>query len=309
MREKFELNSDKTFRNTKNIINQMFHDEIRIISVLIFIIMIFSISSKEYMNAIIQHKSHYISLKILGTGKKRVFHAKNSYEGCKAFNTPNQVEINNIAQNEIKYEYNFNESINFIKLIWNDKVNSTVCLFYTCEDIYEIDFSHFDSSSIRGEITGMFYDCKSLISLDLSNFNSSRVTKISNLFFNCYSLTSINLSNFSTSNVKGMSNMFHECKTLSFINLSSFDTSKVESMMSTFFNCELLTSIVLSNFNTSKVTTMSRMFSGCKSLKFINFSNFNTPLLTDTSFMFQYCENLTSVIYQVLTFQKLHLCL
>ena len=183
-----ENNSQTNNHNTKkNNFFQSIKNRININFILILILLVIPIKSKESGKINNNNNYSYITLVINGIGKKNVFHPRNANDICKKFDNPDEVFINGINQSIVNYEYNFNESKNFVKLIWNKKVNYTICLFSQCRDIYEIDLTHFDSSSIKGEITGMFHNCLSLISLDLSNFNLSQVTKILNLFLNCKS--------------------------------------------------------------------------------------------------------------------------
>jgi len=105
---------------------------------------------------------------------KTVYREINNYEVCKLFIPPDEIYINDINQSIINNEYNFNKSENKVKLVWYNEINSTACLFYHCNDIKEIDFSHFNSSLISGQINHMFNGCKSLVSLDLSNLNTSK---------------------------------------------------------------------------------------------------------------------------------------
>ena len=94
---------------------------------------------------------------------------------------PNETYINGIKQDNINKIYNFNESENNIKLIWNYDLTSISQMFRGCSNITEIDFSDFDTSRFTS-LKNMFYECWKLTSLTLSNFVTSRVTNMEGMF-------------------------------------------------------------------------------------------------------------------------------
>ena len=257
--------------------------------ILILIFLFIHIKSQKIQ---LENNSSYITLVIKGLGNKNIYHARNTFTFCNGFEIPDEVHINGINQSSVNYEYNFNESTNIVKLIWNKKVTSTICLFYLCKDIYEIDFSHFDSSSISGRISGMFNGCKSLISLDFSNFNLTQVTIIDHLFYNCTSLTSVNLSNVDLSKVEAMDHMFYKCINLKTIIFPQSRTPKLQYMGSLFKNCKSLIYIDLSYFITSNVKHMDYVFYNCESLISLNLSNFDTSKTTWIESIFEGCSKL-----------------
>jgi len=204
---------------------------------------------------LIEYNSYNITLKIKGTGTKQIFSSNSRFT-----NYPNEVYINGNKQNVVTHSYNLNQEDNFIELIWNNLINSCVCMFFECSDITEIDFS---------------------------NFNTSNVEYMNQMFYGCSSLTSLNLSNFETSKVKSMWSTFNRCSSLTSLNLSNFDTSQVTEMDYMFKHCSSLTSLNLSNFDTSQVTNVEYMFDGCKNLEYINMINFKDSSLTTYSHMFE----------------------
>ena len=112
-------------------------------------------------------------------------------------NYPNVIKINEIKQNITNYKYFFNQTDNFVELIWDNDINNCDNLFYKCTNITEINLSDFNSSHVKS-MKSMFYSL-TLISLDFSsNFNTSLVTNMYNMFSSCSSLISLNLSNFDT---------------------------------------------------------------------------------------------------------------
>ena len=196
----------------------------------------------------IEFKYSNITLKVNGIGDKKVFNTIL----VDRYYYPNEIYINGKNQNEVNPSYNLNQTDNIVNLIWNNDINSTFSLFYSCPDITEIDLSDFNSSQLKNT-AAMFADCYSLVSINFNNFDTSQVTLMYNMFGNCISLISLDLSNFDTSLVETMENMFN--------------------------NCTSLTSLNLSTFNISKVTNMQRMFSQCINLEYINLLNFNKKQL------------------------------
>ena len=82
-----------------------------------------------------------ITLKISGIGEKNIFCSKTNY-----FNTsyyPNEIYINGEKQDNIAYNYYFNQSENYVELIWNNTINCTKYMFYDCKDITEINLRNF----------------------------------------------------------------------------------------------------------------------------------------------------------------------
>ena len=96
---------------------------------LIIIISLLQLSNNLYSN---------ITLKINGIGTKNVL----GYD-FSSNNYPNMIYINGIKQPNITYNYNLNETNNFIELIWNNTINTCYHMFYECSDITEINLSSF----------------------------------------------------------------------------------------------------------------------------------------------------------------------
>ena len=108
-----------------------------------------------------------ITLKILGIGDKSIFNF-NTTLYKKTF-YPKEVYINDEKQSTVKYSYYFNQTENYVKLIWNTVINNCQYIFYQCQDIIEIDVSKFDTSKLV-RTNHMFTDCISLTSINLKNF-------------------------------------------------------------------------------------------------------------------------------------------
>ena len=205
---------------------------------------------------------------------------------------PNEVYINGEKQNNITYKYYFNETDNFIELIWNNNIKSAENMFYFCEDITEIDLSNFNTSEVE-DMSFMFSSCTSLTSLNLSYFDTSKVKDMVGMFCNCISMTSLDLSYFDTSKVVSMRMMFENCISLTSLDLSNFNTPIVILMDYMFNDCISLTNLDISNFNISKVREIDRMFQNCESLISLNLSNFYSSKVESVDYMFYNCKSLT----------------
>ena len=260
LKQRITINNEKNIyldnmNKSKKILN--IKEKMNIIPVLRFLLVLclFQILSTN-KRLFIESQYSKITLKIKGPGRKNIFgHDPIKNEYFEIDNYPNEIYINEDIQNIANYSYDFNQTINIVKLIWNKtKINSTKNMFRRCSDITEIDFSEFDTSPI----------------IDMYC-----------MFFQCSSLTSLNLSNFNTSNTINMAGMFQDCSSLTSLNLSKFDTSHVIWMHVMFGGCSSLTSLDLSNFDTSQVYHIFNMFDGCINLKYINLQNFNEISLSD----------------------------
>ena len=221
-----------------------------------------------------------ITLKIRGTGNNNVFSSDINFEQS---SYPNIIYINDERQDVIKSIYIFNQTENYIILIWNSTFRFCSYMFYECSNITEMDLSNFDSSEVI-QMDYMFFGCLFLTSLNLSNFDTSKVEVMNGMFSGCSSLTSLDLSNFNTSQVTDMPNMFSGCSSLTYLDLSSFNTSQVTDMYGMFEDCSSLSSLNLSNFDTPKVYDISYFLSGCENLEYINLKYF-----TDISFLLLIC--------------------
>ena len=237
--------------------------------------------------------SSNISLKIKGIGENYILGYQEYRENI-LHNHPKEVYINGNKQDDICKKYYFNETNNYVELIFDDNVDDCFFMFGECSSITEINFSNFDTSFVTS-MSSMFKNCISLTSLDLSNFNTSLVKDVEEMFLNCLSLTSLNLSNFDTSKVEFMDAMFANCSSLISLDLSNFNTSLVTDMNYMFFNCSSLTSLDLSNFDTSQVIEMVGMFFNCSSLISLDLSNFDTSQVIEMVGMFCGCSSLTSL--------------
>ena len=190
---------------------------------IIILLNLFNIISLDDRNSFNEYKAYNITLKIKGTGTKKIFSSNGFFQSNYH---PDEVYINGYKQDNVKYSYELNQTDNFIGLTWNKLINDTRWMFYGCSDIIEIDLSNFNTSIVV-EMNTMFEGCSSLISLNLSNFDTSKVTNMNGMFEGCSSLTSLNLSNFDTSKLKYMNYMFRDCTNLEYINMINFKDSSL----------------------------------------------------------------------------------
>ena len=128
-----------------------------------------------------------ITIKVKGTGEKNILSTYPTYFPSDHF--PNEVYINNIKEDSVKNKYTLTEENNKIKLVWYNKVSYICCIFCGCPDIYDIDFSDFDTSDLTN-ISWMFWPNtpKLLTSLDLSNFYTLKVKNMEHMFDSCNNL-------------------------------------------------------------------------------------------------------------------------
>ena len=104
---------------------------------------------------------------------------------------PDEIYIDKINQGTIKTEYVLEGPPRYLNvtLVW---------------------FDNFEDGSF------MFCECTQIYLIDLSNFNSSSITKMNSMFSGCTNLESINFANFDTSSVTIMNSMFYQCNKLIF---------------------------------------------------------------------------------------------
>ena len=193
-----------------------------------------------------------ITLKLNGTGERKIFCSNTSKFNINYY--PNLIYINNILQNSVNYTYNFNETVNDVKLVWNNPI--TICDF-------------------------MFDYCPDILEVDLSEFNASNITAMSDMFAYCESITSINFGNINFPKLKTIGAMFKGCSSLKSINLTNFFNIKFISIRFLFKDCSSLISLDLSDFDTTEVTYINNIFDGCTKLEYINMKNFNEIKVSD----------------------------
>ena len=160
----FSINENKNAKNSNNksiekkdkiVMNNIIENFIinnNIAFIIKFLILI-NIFSRAINNKLDFYFFQYsiISLKIKGVGESAILGNENpSY--LKTINYLKEVYINGNKQYKKDYKYYFNQTDNFVELIWDDKIDDCSSMFSHCSSITEIDFSNFDTSLV----TSMF---------------------------------------------------------------------------------------------------------------------------------------------------------
>ena len=230
-------------------------------------------------------------------------------DGIDVYLNNNKIKMIKKEDNQYFIDYNFPKEGKYeFEIIFNKPVVNLNRFFRDCVNLYSIDLSEFDSSSVIN-MRAMFSKCRRLKEIKgLDKFNTSKATNMEGMFQFCEEIVYLNLCNFDISNVNNISYMFCGCIKLKEIKgLNKFNTTNVDNMEAMFQRCENLEYLDLS-FDTSNVNDMSYMFNGCIKLKEIKGLNkFNTKNVDNMSAMFQCCENLeyldlsfdTSKVYEM----------
>ena len=141
--------------------------------ILYFLIMISIIKILSTNNLCINSQFSKISLKVNGTGNKNILGYAEDFQFDPNF-FPDDIYINGERQPQITYFYNFNQTDNYVELIWENDVTNCRHMFRKCSDIYEFNFSEFKTSPVT-DMWCMFHWCTSLTSINVSNFDTSNV--------------------------------------------------------------------------------------------------------------------------------------
>ena len=134
----------------------IFKDNLKIkLYYLIIIIILISKLNCQYLNLSSINNS-YIVMKI-NRGDNYVL-CKEWDNVCGYYTRPNEIYINDIKQDKVKNKYDFNETINIVILIWNNTITNCNRMFYYCNNIIEMNLSHFDTSQVTN-MGYMFCSC------------------------------------------------------------------------------------------------------------------------------------------------------
>ena len=196
--EKNKKNKNRINNNNIIRIRMRYTTNIIIIKYLIMIDLFIQIFPYYKFN-LIDYKSSYVMVKVKGSGNKYVFYHGICSPGS---NIPDEVWINEVKQDNVKTRYDLVKEENNIKLVWYNSVSKAQCMFRSCNDITEIDFSNFDSSQVNN-IVWMLEGTTSLITLNLANFSTEKITYYPNdMFSGCHNLKYINLKIINESDIK-----------------------------------------------------------------------------------------------------------
>jgi len=153
---------NKISKNSKNIINFTKARSAFFINCLFIFILIYQICNihsyliKNNINKSIIFFSYEITLKVIGTGIKKIL--------SESYPFPSNIYLDDeLYENIIDFYYvNLTEPNSEIKMEWNNTIiNSTKSMFYNCTEIVEIDMTKFDTSSVT-DMSEMFLLCSSL---------------------------------------------------------------------------------------------------------------------------------------------------
>ena len=178
-----------------------------ILNKFIIIKILCKINNSILLNSLHFHDSK-ITLIIKGIGESIIF-GNETGKNFQNINYLKEVYINGNIQDRIEYKYNFNQTYNFVELIWDDNINNCAYMFSKCYNIIDINLSNFDTSQVVA-MDYMFYYCSSLTSLDLSNLTTSLLTSVENIFDGCKNLEFVNLSNFGEGEIGLYQGMFND---------------------------------------------------------------------------------------------------
>ena len=228
-----------------------------------------------------------INMKVISQNKTKIINSKY---------IPNRVYINGIESTIDKIGIiNFNNTgIYNVSIEYDNKLVVIDKMFMDMENLLEVDFSNFDSSSVTS-MKAMFLNCKNLKYINFKEFDTSSVNNMTSMFEGCSSLKSLNLSSFDTNNIRYMDRMFKGCGAISFINITNFRTPNLKRIKELFFGCRTLKYADISNFNFSEITDMSLMFGNCVSLTSINIKGINTEKLSNIYGLFSHCQSIKSL--------------
>ena len=214
-------NKDTNKENIKSFYRELdFYD-------LIILLLITSIFNLSYQNSLIFTDS-YITLKVSGGDSQKIFG-----DGTD-FTKPDEVwiDINNIS---VVNSLNNLSPTNIIKLVWKTDITECQFMFKGCDEITEINFTHFDAKKCTST-DNMFRECYSLKSVDLSGFfTSNKLNYMADMFWDCKSLISADFSNFDTSQVTNFGHMFCNCESLEWINFSNVINDKTTKLDYIFY--------------------------------------------------------------------------
>lgn len=201
-------------------------------------------------------------------------------------------------------------------LIEPDKeVTDLSFMFACCFSLVSVDFTHFDTSSVKN-MSFMFatgieeerllipYRYSQLKTLNLNAMETSNVEDMSYMFSSNYHLKDLKILNFDTSNVKNMEHMFSDCTSLSHIELTSFSTNKVVSMRFMFSNCQSLKNLDISFFDISNLIDATSMFCDCSSLTNLNFNQEQFLEIENKKLIFSSCKKLSSDVREKFEHKK-----
>jgi len=258
----------KHIRTKKGIVNKpkqnIFFSLVILIKYLIMSNLVFFIYSKDFKRINTYLYFSNITIKIHGSGMHSVFNSRGP--------NPNEIYINNIKQPRVEDKYYLNETQNYIKLVWKDKIQDFNYLFLYIINITYIDLTDFDFS-LGIQANCMFYGCHSLTEIIFPSTGIIKITNAGGMFGECKLLTSLNVSNFDVSSVNDFGNMFMDCESLTSLDLSNFRTESSNVILGMFKNCKNLEYLNLAKANFQTANYVAEIFSGTRNLVICSYCN------------------------------------
>jgi surface protein len=123
--------------------------------------------------------------------------------------------------------------------------------------------------------TQMFYSKEELREIDFSNFCTDNVEIMTDMFHACMKLRSLDLSGFNVSKVRMMDSLFRKCINLRYLDISTWNTENCSYYDFMFQRCEALRTVDISHFNSEKAYSCQMMFSYMRRCKLINLGHFD----------------------------------
>ena len=207
------------------------------------------------------HKYHFNfepdDISILINNENIPIKYKNPYEYRNINSNDNNDEDIKKITNELNKKYYFywnfsKEGIYEIKIIFNKNLMTCEEMFYDCNQIIEIDCSHFNCSNVAS-CKSMFSHCSLLEKINFGLLDFSFCSTYESMFNNCKKLNQLDVSNFITKNSLSFKYMFYNCSNLENIDVSKFNSSKCENIIGMFFNCNKINEINMINWDMGNI--------------------------------------------------------
>ena len=248
--------------------------------IILMVQLLFIILSSKNTRTLCQDSQNEIILKMKGPNKKYLLGEQNSDGYFFQGEYPEKIIINNKVYKENIYNITIelDLDINNITMIWNINYIIFSFMFSNCQNLLEVDLSHFNISGGGFKLDKMFSNCKSLTSVKFFD-NINNYINLNYMFSGCTSLSYLNIPNITISSTRNvdMTYMFLNCTSLTFVNISNIlNYSSGDVIMNYMFSrCTSLTYVNISNIliNSNGDVEMTYMFSGCNSLNYVSISN------------------------------------
>ena len=185
---------------------------------------------------------------------------KSSYENEDKKEPDAPKNIYNELNQKFKFYWNFSKiGMHNIKIIFNKVLNNCEEMFLLCNNLIEVDCSHFNCSKLTS-CKKMFSGCSSLTKINFGKNTFSFCSTFESMFDGCSKIEYIDVSNFDTKNSLSFKNMFSSCSNLKKVDISKFNSSKCENIIGMFYKCQEITEIDMINWNLSNIKNQKNDF-------------------------------------------------